>query len=300
MRLNVIDDTVRLGRLGQSSLSKPQLILYYAHMTIKLLRTVLSILLFAALNVSAQTPKTVFLDELTWTELQASIRFGKTTIIVPIGGTEQSGPHIALGKHNVRVKVLSERIAQALGNALVAPVVAYVPEGSVNPPTAHMRFPGTITLPDDTFQRVLESAARSFKLHGFRDIVLLGDHGGYQKDDNAVAERLNREWAKTPIRVHAIEDYYLTTQREYVQALKSRGFRDEEIGIHAGLADTSLMLAIDPHLVRADRLQSETKFGSDDGVRGDPRNSSAELGQLGVNAIVSQTVNAIRKAVERR
>ena len=70
---------------------------------------------------------------------------GKTTVIVPIGGTEQNGPHMVLGKHNVRVKALAGKIAQALGNALVAPVVAYVPEGSIEPPTAHMRFPGTIT-----------------------------------------------------------------------------------------------------------------------------------------------------------
>src|SRR6266436_9098101 len=94
----------------------------------------------------AHAAETVFLEELTWTELRDQIRSGKTTIIVPIGGTEQNGPHMVLGKHNVRVKVLAEKIARALNNALVAPVIAYVPEGSVNPPSAHMRFPGTITV----------------------------------------------------------------------------------------------------------------------------------------------------------
>jgi creatinine amidohydrolase/Fe(II)-dependent formamide hydrolase-like protein len=206
---------------------------------------------------------------------------------------------MALGKHNVRVKALSERIALALGNALVAPVLAYVPEGSLNPPTAHMRFPGTITVPDETFKMILDYAARSFKVHGFRDIVFLGDHGGYQQDVKAVADRLNREWAATPIRVYAVEEYYGATQREYVQALKSRGYRDQEIGTHAGLADTSLMLALDPRLVRTDRLQS-AKLGSAEGVQGDPRLSSASLGRLGVDAIVSQTVDAIKKAVVRR
>ena len=68
-------------------------------------------------------------------------------------------------------------IARALGDALVAPVIAYVPEGAIAPPTGHMRFPGTITTPEDAFEKVLESAARSFKAHGFRAIVLLGDHG---------------------------------------------------------------------------------------------------------------------------
>src|SRR5438552_4955617 len=143
----------------------------------------------------AQAPDTVFLEELTWTELRDLIRSGKTTIILPTGGTEQNGPHMALGKHNVRVKALAEKIARGLGNALVAPVLAYVPEGRLAPPSGHMRFPGTITVPNDVFQKTLESAARSLVLHGFRDVVFLGDHGGSQADQKAVAARLNREWA---------------------------------------------------------------------------------------------------------
>jgi creatinine amidohydrolase len=252
-------------------------------------------------NANAQTPTTVFLEELTWTELRDQIQAGKTTIIIPIGGTEQSGPHVALGKHNVRVKALSEKIAVALGNAVVAPVIAYVPEGSVTPPSQHMRFPGTITVSDETFEKVLESAARSFRQHGFRDIVLLGDHGSYQKDDKVVADRLNREWAATPIRVHAVEEYYRVTETEFVRTLKDRGYRDDEIGTHAALADTSLMLAVDPRLVRMDRLRSGPKLGPADGVYGgDPRRSSAELGQLGVEEIVTRTVDVIRKEVAHR
>lgn len=248
----------------------------------------------------AQTPDTVFLEELTWTELRDQIQAGKTTIILPIGGTEQSGPQMALGKHNLRAKALSEKIARALGNALVAPVIAYVPEGTVDPPTAHMRFPGTITVPDDVFEKTLESAARSFKLHGFRDIVFLGDHGGYQKDETVVADRLNREWAKTAVRVHAVTEYYEVTQTDYVKALEARGYRDEEIGTHAGLADTSLLLALDPSLVRTDLLQSGTKFDRADGVYGDPRRSSAELGQIGVDLIVARAVKDIANAVKAR
>src|SRR5215468_3278182 len=128
---------------------------------------VVLLLAWPAPSAQAQQASTVFLEELTWTELRDLIAAGKTTIIIPIGGTEQNGPYMALGKHNLRVKALSEKIALALGNALVAPVIAYVPEGTVNPPTAHMRFPGTITVPDETFEKVLEYAARSFRLHGF-------------------------------------------------------------------------------------------------------------------------------------
>jgi len=253
--------------------------------------------LAVATGALAAPPPTVELDELTFTELRAEIEAGKTTIIIPVGGTEQSGPHIALGKHNARVRSLSRKIALALGNALVAPVIAYVPEGGVNPPTAHMRYPGTITVPDATFEKVVEYAARSFRLHGFRDIVLIGDHGGYQKNLKLVAERLDREWGGTGVRVHAIGEYYQTAGVAYAQALKSRGFREDEIGTHAGLADTSLMLAIDPRLVRSERLSSGKESGHAEGVSGDPRRSSAELGQFGVDAIVAATVTAIKKAV---
>ena len=256
--------------------------------------------LAAATALGAQPPVRVWLDDYTWTELETAIHAGKTTIIVPIGGTEQNGPHMALGKHNVRVKILAERIALTLGNALVAPVIAYVPEGDIDPPTAHMRFTGTISVPERTFQSVLESAARSFKRHGFRDIVFIGDHGGYQKSEQAVAARLNREWAASPARAHAIVAYYEITQSRYRDLLRRRGFSDEEIGTHAGVADTSLTLAVDPSLVREDRLQSAAADGQKGGVYGDPRRSSAELGGLGIDAIVAETVNEIRSAVKRR
>jgi creatinine amidohydrolase len=176
----------------------------------------------------------------------------------------------------------------------VAPVIAYVPEGTINPPTAHMKFPGTITIPEETFDKVLEYAARSFQHAGFRDIVFLGDHGGYQRDEKAVAERLDREWAATSVRVHAIEEYYRAGEAGFAQLLKSKGYSEEEIGTHAGLADTSLMLAVEPSLVRTNRL------GPGDGVHGDPSRSNPQLGQLGVDLIVTRTVDAIRKTVARR
>jgi creatinine amidohydrolase len=243
---------------------------------------------------AARASETMFLEEVTWTELRDLIGSGKTTIILPIGGTEQNGPHMALGKHNLRVRYLSEKIARALGNALVAPVIAYVPEGGLDPPTAHMRFPGTITIPEEAFEKVLEYAARSFKLAGFRDIVFLGDHGGYQKGEKAVADWLDKEWAANPVRAHAIEEYYRASESEYGLLLKGKGYSDAEIGVHAGLADTSLALAVDPSLVRTDRLQSG------EGVKGDPRRSGAELGRLGVDLIVTRTVDAIRRATSRR
>jgi creatinine amidohydrolase/Fe(II)-dependent formamide hydrolase-like protein len=220
-------------------------------------------------------------------------------VLIPIGGTEQNGPHMVLGKHNVRAKALCGKIAQALGNALVAPVIAYVPEGGVSPPSSHMRFAGTISITPQTFERLLEDAARSFRATGFRDVVFVGDHGGYQRSEQAVAARLDREWAKTPARAHALVDYYAAVETEYPAALAARGYSKAEIGTHAGLADTSLALAVDPALVRKDILAAGQRLDASNGVYGDPRRSTAELGQIGVDAIVKRSVEAIRRVTQR-
>jgi creatinine amidohydrolase len=242
-----------------------------------------------------------YLEDLTWTELRDRLKAGTTTVLVPIGGTEQSGPQIALGKHNLRAKVIAGRIAQRLGNAVVAPTIAYVPEGAIEPPTSHMRFTGTISIGDAAFEAMLESAARSFRQHGFRDIVLLGDHGGYQKNLEHVAAKLNREWAARPgAKVLALVDYYRVTQADFVDALKSKGFGADEIGSHAGLADTSLMLAIEPAMVRAEALAQAAKAGPREGVSGDPRRATAELGQIGIERQIERSVQAIREAARAR
>jgi len=257
-------------------------------------------LLAASATALAQAPASLFLEDLTSPEVAAAIRAGKTTILVPIGGTEQNGPHMVLGKHNVRAKVLAGRIAQELGNALVAPVIAYVPEGGVNPPTGHMRYPGTITVPSDAYRKVLDSAARSFRLAGFRDIVFLGDHGENQRDNEIVARQLNHEWTGSPVRAHAIIEYYRVATVDFDNSLKQRGYSDAEIGRHAGLADTSLALAVDPGLVRPGELRSMQIAPAPPGVSGDPRRASAELGKPGVDMIVTQSAAAIRAAVAHR
>jgi creatinine amidohydrolase len=255
-----------------------------------------------AASVMAASPtgaadKPVFLDEMTWMEVRDAVAAGSTTAIVPAGGTEQSGPHMALGKHNVRVHALAGRIAERLGNALVAPVVAYVPEGDVAGTSGHIRFAGTISVAPAAFRAVLDGAARSLRRAGFRDIVLIGDHGGYQADLAAVAATLNREWATTGFRVHFVREYYVAQAETFAAALRQRGLSEAQIGTHAGSADTSLMLAVDPRLVRADKLARSPAAA--EGTYGDPRPSTAALGQAGVDLIVDASVNAIRKAAVR-
>lgn len=239
-------------------------------------------------------PTSVYLEDMTWTELRDRVAAGSTTVLVPIGGTEQNGPHMVLGKHNARVRFLAGQIAERAGGTVVAPVLAYVPEGTIHPPQAHMRFTGTISISDAAFEAVLEGAARSFKQHGFRHVVFLGDHGSYQQLEARVAKRLNKEWASDPsCRVHALLEYYQVTQSLYIAELQNKGFTREEIGTHAGLADTSLALAVDPALVRAGALNSAAQAGKRGGVYGDPRRATAELGRIGTRQIVDASVAAL-------
>lgn len=236
------------------------------------------------------------LEALTSPELRARIAAGATVALVPVGGTEQNGPHMVLGKHNVRVRVLAERIAERLGNALVAPVIAYVPEGRIEPPESHMRYAGTLSIPEPAFEAMLEGAALSLCHHGFHDVVLLGDHGGYQKNLQRVAGRIKRDGC----RVYAPAEYYRASQADYAKLLAARGHAAAEIGEHAGLADTSLALAVEPSLVRSDWLGRSSTPAERPGVSGDPRRASAELGRLGADHIVDATVVAIRERLRAR
>ena len=256
------------------------------------------------LSAVAAPAESLQLEELTWTELQARIAAGSATVLVPIGGTEQNGPHMALGKHNARVRELATRIADKLGDAVVAPVLAYVPEGAIDPPTQHMRWPGTISIPEAAFEATLEGAARSLHRHGLCQVVLLGDHGGYRASLDRVAAKLNRVWAATPCRVHALPEYYRAASSDYAAALKAQGYGAAEIGTHAGLADTALMLATAPRMVRSEALARKDADGrkegrDNDGVAGDPRRATADLGRPGVEHIVNASVAAIRLAVRK-
>ena len=248
-------------------------------------------LAFTALPAQAD----VFLENLTWTELRDTIAGGSTTVIVPVGGTEQSGPHLALGKHNARVKVIAEKIAEQLGHTIVAPVIAYAPEGQIDPPTEHMKFPGTISLTDATFIQMLQQTGRSLRHAGFTHIVFIGDHGGYQSDLVTAADELNKEWAGKGKAI-GLSRYYSLAQNEYIDALHQAGIADSEIGSHAALADTSLEMATAPQMVRESKLADKASASPAQGVYGgNPARSSAALGQKGVDLIVAGTVTAIQK-----
>jgi creatinine amidohydrolase/Fe(II)-dependent formamide hydrolase-like protein len=222
-------------------------------------------------------PDTVFLEELTWDELALLIKNGKTTAIIPTAGTEQKGPHMVIGEHKYAVTYTSDRIARALGNAIVAPVVTYVPEGSYAPPSGHMTKAGSITLPEERFQNLLELIARSLRGSGFTDIVLIGDSGGNQSGMRVVATKLNAEWKGTGVRLHFIGDYYTKAQADQRKWLvDSAGIAANTIGSHAGIMDTSELMYIDATMLRPDKFAPGTPAS---GVSGDPTKSSKEIGK---------------------
>ncbi|MDE2982038.1 MAG: creatininase family protein [Gemmatimonadota bacterium] len=248
-----------------------------------------------AQTAAASLPvNTVFIEEMTWTEIRDAIAAGKTTAILPTAGTEQNGPHMVMGKHRYIIDEASDRIARELGNALVAPAVTYVPEGEVDPPSGHMRYAGTITLPNEFFMKLVEYAARSLRAHGFTDLVFIGDSGGNQRGMEAVAAQLNDEWGGDGATVHFIGDYY--ANNGFRDWLMEQGETNETIGRHAGISDTSILLYVEPRHIRQDQLAPGGGF-ENSGVSGDPTRASAEYGRVGMEMRVDAAVRQIRAAM---
>jgi sterol desaturase/sphingolipid hydroxylase (fatty acid hydroxylase superfamily)/creatinine amidohydrolase/Fe(II)-dependent formamide hydrolase-like protein len=232
----------------------------------------------------------VMIEDLTWTEVRELIQAGHNVAIIPTGGTEQNGPHVVLGKHNHIMRQTSEQIARRLGNALVAPVIAYVPEGDIDPPSGHMRYAGTLTVSQRLFEQLLESTARSLKTHRFRIICFIGDSGGNQAGQERVANKLAREWEGSGVRVLHVSDYY--SRNHQVEWLKERGESTESIGTHAGIRDTSEMLAAHAAGVRIGIIAAAPLSGRD-GVDGDPLRASAERGQALLDLKIAAAVRQI-------
>jgi len=239
---------------------------------------------------------TVWMEDMTWMEIKDHIHSGYTTAIVPTGGTEQNGPQIVTGKHNIIMRYTAAEIAKKLGNALVVPVMAYVPEGRIDPPEGHMMFPGTLSISDQTFAAVLEDTARSLRQHGFKLICFIGDHGGSQDIQQQVADRLTSEWHSEGVRVLQVSDYYNEHNGQVAwTAFMNIDVPDPEV--HAGLIDTSELEALDEKGVRDNMRGKRTERDyRTTGAMGDSSLSSSKLGhhylQLKIDAAVKQIKHA--------
>ena len=247
-------------------------------------------------SASAQTPNTVFLDELTWMEVADKIDAGTTTIIVATAGTEQNGPHMVLGKHKFIVTETAERIARALGNALVAPIVTYVPEGTVERTEGNRQRTGTITLPNEHYMKLLEYTARSLVAGGFSDIVFIGDSGGNQRGMMSVAAMLNEEWSAREAHVHFVGEYY--SGHGFREWLQEQGHSVQDVGSHAGMVDTSQLLFVNARHIRTDKLAPFGGFEGS-GVCGDPSKASAEYGRVGIQMKVDAALRQISELMAR-
>lgn len=231
--------------------------------------------------------------DMTWVEVRDAVRAGFDTVIVPSGGLEQNGPHMVIGKHDYIIAWAARRIAAELGNALVAPVISYVPQGDYDPPTGNLAFAGTVGVPAPVFAGALEGIARSLKLAGFRTICFIADHGPSLAPQAEVAARLRAEWGGKP-KVLAIDSYYADAAE--TDFLRAQGASDATIGGHATLSDTSELMAVHPGGVDLSRLPASLSSFADLGVIGDPSRSTVAMGDALMALKIGAAVAQIRAA----
>jgi creatinine amidohydrolase/Fe(II)-dependent formamide hydrolase-like protein len=255
----------------------------------------------AAQELDAPRPiealNSVWIEELTWMEVRDAIADGKTTAIVSTGGIEPNGPYVATGKHNYVLMSACDALARELGDALCAPIVKLVPEGSIDPPSGHMRFPGTLSVRQETFEAILEDVGRSLAAHGFTDIVYIGDSGGNRRGMNNVAERLTAEWsaADRGVAAHHIGAFYNYSDVErYME--EDLGYEQPiDEGLHDNLYITSIMMVTDPTVVRYDQRVAAGK-ATINGASIEPKDEIIELGRKLLKFRVDVTAAAIREA----
>lgn len=244
-----------------------------------------------------QSIGSVWLEELTWMEVRDALAAGATTIIIPTGGIEQNGPYLALGKHNYVLEQTCEAIARKLGDALCAPILKLVPEGDIDEPSGHMRYPGTISMRQETFRAILTDMAMSLETHGFKDIVFIGDSGGNQDGMEAVAKEMNARWQEA--RAHFVPEYY-QSYFEGFDLLKDE-FGVEQTtdeGLHDDIVITSLMLTGDPDTVRYRQRLAADK-ASINGVSITDLPAIRSMGNAVIQHRVDKTVDAIELARNR-
>ncbi|MBI3462043.1 MAG: creatininase family protein [Planctomycetes bacterium] len=239
---------------------------------------------------------TVFIEEMTWLEVRDALAAGKKTVIVATGGIEQNGPYLATGKHQYVLRATTEAIARKLGDALVGPLVPFVPEGDIDPPTSHMRYPGTISLSEETYRRLLVDICASLRAHGFTRIMLIGDSNGNQAGMQQVATELNARWASGPTRVYYVAEYYDYTDVE--KWLAAQGIKEVPEGFHDGFAITAIMMTVDPGAVRMRERETAGKF-SINGVPLAPVQKTIDWGRRIVDYRADATIKAFKQAVDR-
>jgi creatinine amidohydrolase/Fe(II)-dependent formamide hydrolase-like protein len=238
---------------------------------------------------------TVWLEEMTWMDVRDALKAGKTTVIISTGGMEPNGPWLALGKHNYVLRANCDAIARKLGDALCAPIVPFVPEGRHEPPSGHMTTPGTISLTEETYAALLGDIVTSYKVGGFKNIIMIGDSGGNGRGMTAVATKFTELWKGDPFVAHVPEHYtYSVVSKE----MASRGLIKE--GTSDQLHDDPIislnMFMADPKSIRFDERVKAGK-ASINGVSIADRKKNLEMGRAIVDFRANYTAEAIKKAI---
>ncbi len=245
----------------------------------------------------------VDMELMTWVEIKDAMAHGKSTALIYNGGTEQRGPQCVVGGHTLVAQAKVIAIAQKLGNALAAPVLPFSPNN------ADPNLPGTIGITADTFKEVNKEVAEQLIGNGFKNVVLMGDHGGGQKELGEVASELSARYAGQGVKVVYCGDAYQKSNDDFDAWLSSKGYSP---GGHASVNDTSEMMYLEPEpntWVRSDMLSEAVgaprehtgQHAADDpnhpgnGVMGDGRRSSAALGKHGYDLHVDEAVAQIRQ-----
>ena len=255
----------------------------------------LGLILALLSGTSLAQDKPVFVEEMTWQEVRQAIQDGATTAIFYAGSTEQNGPHMVTGKHNVVARFVAERIARQLGNALVYPILPFAPTGDPVRKTDHMAYPGSVSVSESTYGAIASDVSRSARAAGFKNIVLMGDHGGGQDSLGVVARQLTAEWASDRTRVFHIADLYYRSLELAEAELQVRGLKD---GSHAGIIDTSELMFLDKdgRLVRTTKIAAGTLHS---GASGDSRLATKSLGQRFIQFKIDSAVAQIQQLISR-
>jgi creatinine amidohydrolase/Fe(II)-dependent formamide hydrolase-like protein len=239
---------------------------------------------------------TVWIEEMTWMDVRDAMASGKKTIIISTGGIEPNGPWLALGKHNYVLRANCDAIARKLGDALCAPIVPFVPEGSIDPNGGHMRTVGTISTRQETFEALLTDIAHSMKMHGFDNIILIGDSGGNTTGMRNVAEKLTAEWNAQPLVAHIPEYYDYARVAEYLVEIGVTTADQPDDGLHDDPQISMNMMVTDPESVRwAARVAAGT--ATINGVSIADKDAAIEIGRKIVDFRASLTAEAIQKAI---
>ncbi len=255
---------------------------------------------------AAALASNVDFEMMTWPEVKHAIEQGKTTALIYNGGTEQRGPQNVNGGHTLMGHATVIAIAEKLGNALAMPVLAF----SVN--EANPELPGTIGLTGPLFGAINEQIAEQTIKNGFKDVVLMGDHGGGQSELQDLARKLSEKHAAEGVRVVYCKDVYQKANEDFNQWLIAHGYPPS---LHGGIPDTSEMLYLGGNRgwVRKEQLVNSLgdpvlKTGEkadpnanriNNGIIGDARRSTAELGKRVFDMKVDYAVKQIRELLTR-